>query len=279
MAAGVPLCRAEQTIWSIGAFDRNYAEFALARNFGRYPTAFPKDVEYTIGKAAPDKDWSYIHPGPADSWAGGREHPFRIRFALPAEPEGLHKLRIALVDVQGAVPSALRVQLNDAVGLLRLANGKGDASLTDPAAGKPVELSLILNAATLKKGDNLLTLTCTGSWVLYDALSLSAVGAAETGDSIQVSAQPTCFLSKKNGELRQVVRVSIRNIHLVSSGTLNVKAGAETAQFPVATNKVLGDATQEVGVTPVQSPTRVDVELATATGSYRTSTTLAPARQ
>jgi len=279
MALCVQVCRAEQSVWSIGAFDRNYSELALARNYSKYPATFPKDIDYVVGKGQPDKDWSYIHPGPADSWAGGREHPFQIRFALPEEPQGFYKLRIALVDVQGAVPTGLRIQLNDAVGLLRLANGKGDASLTIPAAGKPVELKLILNAATLKKGDNLLTLTSTGSWILYDALSLSRVGSEETSGSIQVSAQPTGLLSKKNGELRQVVRVSIRNIHLASEGTLKVKAGAETLQFPVATSRQLGDAMQEVGVAPVPSPTRVDVELTTPAGSYRTETMLAPSRQ
>ena len=31
--------------------------------------AFPKPVEYTVGKSA-TTDWPYLHPGPKDNWAG-----------------------------------------------------------------------------------------------------------------------------------------------------------------------------------------------------------------
>ena len=60
-------------LWQIGRADRNNAEFALApAGYGQFKT----DALFVIGESDPKQDWPYVHPGPGDVWAGGREHTF-----------------------------------------------------------------------------------------------------------------------------------------------------------------------------------------------------------
>ena len=66
-------------LWQIGQPDQNNAEFALApKSYDR----FKEDVFFVVGKSDPKRDWPYAHPGPADSWAGGRQHSFSIMFGV-----------------------------------------------------------------------------------------------------------------------------------------------------------------------------------------------------
>ena len=80
----------------LGSVDLATGEFALSPDrFGDYPTTFPDDVDFTIGTSDPATAWSYIHPGPSDTWAGAQathlHPPLRPRPATRRRP-GPHRL-------------------------------------------------------------------------------------------------------------------------------------------------------------------------------------------
>ncbi len=54
-----------QVLWQLGTFDRKAGEFRNGDDargyqmFARYPAQFPNDVDFTIGRSDPAKDWNY----------------------------------------------------------------------------------------------------------------------------------------------------------------------------------------------------------------------------
>ena len=73
-------------VWRIGAADKDYHDLSFNAEQDTYPRRFPQDVNFVVGQSNPAKDFSGIHPGPRDAWAGGREHSFKITFNLGAPP-------------------------------------------------------------------------------------------------------------------------------------------------------------------------------------------------
>ncbi|MCP2168476.1 polysaccharide lyase family protein [Goodfellowiella coeruleoviolacea] len=164
----------------IGQFDRKSLELALAPNgYAQYPTRFPQDADYTHGVSTPGADWPYLHPGPADKWAGSKAHTFRFRFTLPAQPTGDLALAVWLIDTHASNPGTLDVSCNDtAVAAVALEKGATKGSLQGDATapGNPLRPSIVeltLPRAALRAGENVLTLgKATGSWHAYDALGV-----------------------------------------------------------------------------------------------------------
>ncbi|MGN6727910.1 MAG: polysaccharide lyase family protein [Tepidisphaeraceae bacterium] len=82
-----PPVRHGTTLWQIGTFDRSAGEFCDGDNarqyqmFLRYPKRFPNDVDFTIGKSDPKRDWNYAH------WSWYVKHPaWTIHFTLQQPP-------------------------------------------------------------------------------------------------------------------------------------------------------------------------------------------------
>jgi len=125
-----------QLLWTIGTADGSYQEFALAGNHGEYPATFPQDVTFTVGESDPARDWSFIQPGPADPWAGGRPHPFRIEFDLDQAVAGDALLTVDLVNTHWGNPPTLEVDVNGHRRSFPLPPGASDESLTNPAVGQ-----------------------------------------------------------------------------------------------------------------------------------------------
>jgi alpha-mannosidase len=167
-----------QVLWQIGVPDRNDAEFALAPNgYGQ----FDDDAVYVVGKSAPKQDWPYVQPGPEDGWAGGRPHTFTVLFGV-SQPQtvGSCKLVIDLLDTQGKAPPRLEVRINGNALERPLPAGAGDDSINgNPARGQPYRLEVEFPAQWLQPGNNKLTVTTvSGSWLLYDCLTLEAPSTA-----------------------------------------------------------------------------------------------------
>ena len=166
-------------LWHIGEPDHNDAEFALAPN--RY-SSFRDDPFFVVGKSDAKRDWPYVQPGPADSWAGGRQHQFTIAFGLLNGPlSGDCRLRLDLVDTHGTAPPGLRITVNGTPlrptadrRAFQLPPGAGDASVNgQPDQGKPSRLEVPFPAKLLKEGANEIALTTVlGSWLLYDWIGL-----------------------------------------------------------------------------------------------------------
>ena len=278
-----PLRAAEEVVWQIGEPDGSYAEMAIARDYPAYEARFlAKPPVFEVGTSRPGEDWPFIHPGPVDSWAGGRVHPFAIRFSLPDEPRGRFTLRVDLADTHGLSPPVYLVTVGGRTGRFRLPRGAGDASLADPKVGKPKKLELNLPAGMFQKGKNEITLACTeGSWVQYDAVSLWNDPEARTPiPQIQsVAAVATPFFIRTEGKVLRAVDVTVELNAPPSDLALRVEAGGETVEVPVRDLPFIGSVSQEVGVPESAEPLEVKVTATMGDQSKSAVVTVPPQRK
>ncbi|GAA4105996.1 polysaccharide lyase family protein [Actinomadura miaoliensis] len=166
---------------TVGTFDHKSLELALAPNgYAQYRTRFPGGVDFTHGRSDPKTDWSYIQPGPSDSWAGNpKSTRTTFRFALDAVPDGEVWLAIWLLDTHASIPGTINLGLNGTpVRDVKLENGgtrgslEGDATLPGTPL-KPSYVELELPRSALRTGENALTIDKqVGSWHVYDALGV-----------------------------------------------------------------------------------------------------------
>jgi alpha-mannosidase len=263
-------------LWQIGTPDKSYAEFAIARNYQAFAGRFDRrPLVFEIGRSEAARDWPFIQPGPADAWAGGRVHPFTIRFALADEPRGLFTLRVEFTDVHALNTPTFAITVGGRQGRFRLQPGGGDASLGNPAAGRPQKIELALPASLFKKGTNDIVLAGTdGSWVQYDAVTLlnDPQGTMPEPDIRSVTAAATPFFIRQEGKVRRAVDV---NVTLTAPGadvTIRVEAGGETLEVPVKELTGFGGINQEVGVP--DSPEPLEARITARVGAHSKSTTV-----
>ncbi len=262
----------QEILGASAGFDHSYDEFACARNYPAFAQTFTGDIIYRIGTSQPKHDWSFVHPGPADYWAGSRVHPFTIEFDLPQAPATPLRLRIALVDVQSQVPTSMALRIGDATGTFRLRNGVNEGSLYDPAHGQPQEVSAQLPAAMFHAGLNRIVVWSTGSWFLYDAISLTAEPPGGKPRVKSLTLDPTVLIKRMaGGGLGQVVLARIEIEGPVEVPTLTVEAAGAKVSTPTAL-PVFGTLEQEVIVPEVKAPT--DITVTASVGESRTSATL-----
>jgi hypothetical protein len=240
----------EEIVWQIGKPDHSWRELAIAGNFSAYPARFEaKPVVFEVGTSNAARDWPFIHPGPADGWAGSRVHPFSIRFRLPQPPQGPFRLRVELVDTQGGSPPTYSVSIGGRTGVFPLPPGGGDASLTNPAAGKPYKIEILLPPTALVQGANEIVLACTeGSWVQYDAVTLLYDPDARLPQpEVQTLViHPTPFYVRREGRIRRVVDATVSTNVPVGDLALRVEAGGETVERSIRQLPQLGAALHEI---------------------------------
>ncbi|MEW6235692.1 MAG: polysaccharide lyase family protein [Candidatus Omnitrophota bacterium] len=227
----VPAAEETALLWQIGKPDRNNSEFALAPN--QYDR-FSEDGFFIVGQSEAKLDWPYAHPGPADSWAGGREHVFAIVFGLKNAPSaGQCKLKFDLLDSQNQSPPKLRIEINDRTYDQSLPAGAGDDSINgQPDKGKPYQFEIAFPAEVLKTGENKISIaTVSGCWMLYDWLGLEAPVGVElaevAGRTFFNACQSIQALLEKDGQLRQPIRINMRHIGEPADAAIRV-AGAES---------------------------------------------------
>ena len=172
----------KRVLWRIGKADGATAEFALGPGgYGRYDD----DGLFVVGQSDPVYDWPYVHPGPDDAWAGGREHVFAVHFGLKHPPVDPVRLVIDLADTHSFNPPHLTARVNGKPLLQHeTPSGGSDASIRgEPAKGKPHQLSVEIAAEMLRAGDNQIEIVNeAGSWVLYDALWMATSPGAQLAD-------------------------------------------------------------------------------------------------
>jgi len=173
--SGIPVAR-------VGEFDGKGSELALSPNgYSSYPTRFPLDVDFTFGTSTPSADWSYLLPGPADKWAGSKNHRATFRFELTAVPEKDLDLALWLIDSHASLAGSAVLTVNGTeVGRLTFANGatKGSTIADSTYPGSPLKPSYLeqpLPRALFRQGENVIELfKDDGSWIAYDALGIYA---------------------------------------------------------------------------------------------------------
>ena len=247
-------------LWQIGKTNGGNAEFALAP--GGY-SQFKNDGFFVVGSSDAKKDWPYVHPGPADGWAGARPHTFVVLFGLKARPAaGDCQLRFNLLDTHSSGPPKLRIEVNGKPFEQSLPAGAGDASVNgQPDKGKRHAFAVSFPASLLKTGDNEVHITTiSGSWMLYDSIELFVPAGAEVGPvqsrTLLDDVRPIRALREQNGQSLQPVLVTLRHfgedvdaivrLQGAPALTLHLREGLQTAELLTAA--VTGETKRQVAV-------------------------------
>jgi hypothetical protein len=274
---------AEKILWQIGIEDNNTTEFALGPDRSNlYSGTFPHDVLFVAGQSDTKKDWSYIQPGPADSWAGNKSHTFTIMFGLKNVPStGECKLILDFVDTHSAIPPKMQIKINDKSFIHKLPLGAGDASAHGQVdKGREYRLAIEFSVGVLKTVNNEIRIkTLEGSWVLYDHVTLKTPSGVQiealkpTTKLLDVYSEP--FLAKKGGKLYQPVLASVMHIGDPVEATVTVNGSEPVEQSLKPGFKVIE------GLAPaVNKPTSVEVDIKVASESIgKQSLTIKPVRK
>lgn len=258
---------AQRPIVQIGKTDRNYNDLRFVSP-QEYAGTFPQGVRYAVGRSDASKDFSGIHPGPADVWAGSRMHPFTIEFPLD-DAAGAYELKIDLVDTHAGSPPRLRVDVNGSAVERLLEPGAGDSSLVRPESGNPRTLKFVLGPNYLKPGTNRIELTVVaGSWLLYDAIALNRLPGDEA-PLIELAVRPTIYFVERDGRILQELTVTVSGVGRDEPVRVDVRAGVDRVGSAMLEKARLGTASGMVHVSETHQPRQLTVT-ATAAGQTKT---------
>jgi rhamnogalacturonan endolyase len=176
-----------QQIWQIGTPNRSAKEFLKGDDhwhwgmYIEYARLFPNDVDFTVGRSDPAKDW-FIYQVPHDTdfkpdgRDQGRATPWTIHFEMPAgqQPAGKATLRFGL---DGVATRALAISVNGKdAGTMTDLFGAGASMMRDGIEGTWIEKDFNFDASLLKPGANTIVLTvpagAVGNGICYDVVRL-----------------------------------------------------------------------------------------------------------
>jgi alpha-mannosidase len=217
-------------IWQIGRADTNTAEFALAP--GNY-SAYLDDPVYLVGYSAPSKNWPYVHPGPADDWAGSRPHAFTILFNLTELPtQGEGRLVLRLIGTHQVLPPRLAIAINNTTIIRDTIPGRSaDAPISGHLSPSDAqEIAVPVAVAQLRKGENIFTISnIRGSWALYDAVWLELPAGAALGKVASFTRvsdiRSVRALVNRNGKNYHLITGAVTHSGEAVTGTLHVTGG------------------------------------------------------
>lgn len=176
-----------QQIFEIGTPNRSASEFYKGNDhwhwgmYIEYAKFFPNDVNFTVGKSDPAKDW-YIYHVPhdidfkPDGKDQGRATPWTINFEMPknAPTTGKATLRFGIAG-SGARSLGIAVNGKD-LGSFTDISGGGANMVRDGIEGTWVERKFNFDASLLKSGTNSIVLTVPAgnvtSGICYDVIRL-----------------------------------------------------------------------------------------------------------
>jgi rhamnogalacturonan endolyase len=148
------------TLWQLGTFDRTAGEFRNGDDsrgyqmFARYPEQFPNDVDFTLGKSDPAKDWNYAQ------WSWYAKSPaWHLRFDSKGA-SGKATLTIGIASAQPAKGKLTHVAValnGQAIGTIELPK-TGTAGYRGGNQDSPYNVvTLTFDAGLIKAGANDLT--------------------------------------------------------------------------------------------------------------------------
>jgi alpha-mannosidase len=252
-------------LWQIGDSDHSAAEFALGPGRWReFSTTFPSDPVFLVGKSDQKRDWPYAQPGPADAWAGSRQHTFTVFFGLKAAPAGACRLVVNLLDTHYQAPPKLQITVNarEFEHQTPVGGGSDDSLDGKSGAGRAHQFEIIIPADAVKAGNNVLTIkSLAGSWIVYDAIGFEAPeGAALTSveplSMITASNARPVLLRSEGGSPTQQIELSIQHIGEPADAEVSVN---DAKGVPV--KLMLGAHTVMVAVPAVEKATPAKVSL------------------
>ncbi|PTQ94051.1 rhamnogalacturonan endolyase [Mucilaginibacter yixingensis] len=176
-----------QQIFQIGTPNRSAKEFFKGDDhwhwgmYIEYAKLFPNDVNFTVGKSDPAKDWYIYHvPHDTDFKPDGRDQgratPWTINFTVPkgTPTSGQATLRFG---ISGSGARSLGISVNGKdVGPFDNVGGGGANPNRDGIEGTWVERDFKFDASLLKPGQNTIVLTVPAGGVMsglvYDVVRL-----------------------------------------------------------------------------------------------------------
>jgi rhamnogalacturonan endolyase len=174
-------------IFQIGTPNRSAKEFYKGDDhwhwgmYIEYAKYFPDDVNFTVGKSDPAKDWYIYHvPHDTDNKPDGRDQgratPWTINFTMPAKAPASGKATLRF-GISGSGARSLGIAVNGTdVGPFTDIGGGGASMIRDGIEGTWVERDFTFDAALLKPGQNKIVLTLPAGGVAngmcYDVIRL-----------------------------------------------------------------------------------------------------------
>jgi len=187
-----------KVIWQIGEADDSSAEFAMAP--GDYEKFIDKDFGwedkyFLIGNSDEKEDWSYVIPGPTDTWggtwgtSGWRSHTLNILFDIRKLPKkGDWKFVVDIQDINSEDAPIFKITVNGKSWKYELPLGSGNNTLAGESTnGMEYIIEIPIPENILNSGGNKITMTTLqGSWILFDQLRLEGPGNAKLDETGQV---------------------------------------------------------------------------------------------
>ncbi len=170
-------------IFEIGKKDGQSSEFALFPDkYDQYLSRFGGEKIFYVGYSEIHKDWSFILPGPLDSWAGGGYwagfHPRHfpsILFNLEKQPtDGNCLFSLFFTGVNAVAPVKIRIEINGHRFEKEIIGEDTDEIIHNPnIRGTAKEVCVSFPATWLNMGLNTIQLgTIAGSWSLFDCIRM-----------------------------------------------------------------------------------------------------------
>ena len=248
----------ERMLWKIGTFDGSSGEFKSQDiNY-----ADPKtDPVFVVGQST-DKDWYRFQPGPANGIAGGRLHPFTVKFALNDIPLGVFRLKLAILYETPRL-SFLKLEVNGHSGFFYfhpiLDFRAGDWEGTFVPQTSIDEKTISIPAAWLRKGENAFVLTAMDdpataqnslgaiapghTGLIYDALELVQDDAQQYNvHSFAAQIVPTIFYRDTKAGIVEVVDVFISASTLPKQDKVELRVAGHSLSRPFSTTNEFGEA-------------------------------------
>jgi alpha-mannosidase len=281
----------EKTLWKIGTFDGSSGEFKSQDiNY-----ADPKsDPVFVVGQSS-DKDWYRFQPGPANGIAGGRLHPFTVKFVLNDAPLGIYRLRLAILYETPRL-SFLKLDVNGHSGFfyfhpkLDFRAGDWEGTFVPQTSGD--EKTIAIPAAWLRKGENTFVLTAMDdpataqnslgaiapghTGLIYDALELVQNNAERYNVSaFAAQIEPTIFYRNTGAGIVEVVDVFMSSSALPRNDTVNLRLGGHSFSKPFSTNNEFGEARLVFEVPEWTGPAEATISV----GKFSAFATVEPAKK
>jgi alpha-mannosidase len=279
---------AQTTIWQIGKFDGSSREFSSRlelRNRHQNPV-------FIIGKSATNQ-WPAFQPGSANEEAGGRPHPYTIRFRLDSRPKGTYRLTISALLFESRVPH-LQISVNGNSGIFYF-NRKLTYSSGEPAFWSPIdasdEITIVLPRSALREGDNDLVLTALDdpkdgpgdSLLAYDALRLTQDPAAKPNFTARLAVTPTIFYVRQGvgptGPLLEVVRVTVTLGDKARRGEVRLRVNHQTYHSALSSEPDFGEQRFDFQIPEMSGATPAEADLRVNGKTLRKQISLVPERK
>jgi alpha-mannosidase len=281
----------EKTLWKIGTFDGSSGEFKS------------QDINYADAKSDPvfvvgqnsDKDWYRFQPGPANGIAGGRLHPFTVKFALNDAPVGIFRLKLAILYETPRL-SFLKLEVNGHSGFFyfhpKLDFRAGDWEGTFVPQTSVDEKTISIPAAWLRKGENAFVLTAMDdpttpqnslgaiapghTGLIYDALELVQDDAGQyNANAFTAQIEPTIFYRETEAGVVEVVDVFIGASRFSTGDSVDLRLAGISFSKPFLTTNEFGEARLVFEVPQWNGPTQATVLI----GKLSASSTVEPAKK